>query len=193
MIRAWHFVGDRLRNGRHVPKDGVWLKHRKPLVLCKSGLHASVHPFDALQYAPGPILCQVECQGETLHINDKLVCRSRRIVQRMDVTEMLRCFAQMRVLSVIHLQPTRSFSTLLNYPMTEDSSIRKAAAGISVDDNITWNITKNTPWDAARDIALAATWTAAREDSAWTAAWTAAKNDFMILVHECFGIKPEKT
>ena len=24
---AWHFVGDRLRDGRPVPKDGEWLEH----------------------------------------------------------------------------------------------------------------------------------------------------------------------
>ena len=56
MIRAWHFVGKTLRDGRRVPKDGAWLTHTGPLALCTRGLHASRHPFDALQYAPAPTL-----------------------------------------------------------------------------------------------------------------------------------------
>ena len=52
MTRAWHFVGKKLRDGRPIPADGVKLRHTGPVVMCKSGLHASLHPFDALKYAP---------------------------------------------------------------------------------------------------------------------------------------------
>jgi len=77
---AWHFVGDSLRDGRPVPKDGEWLIHTGDLRMCKTGLHASEHPFDALRYAPGPTLCRVECAGEIVRGDDKLVCTKRRIV-----------------------------------------------------------------------------------------------------------------
>ena len=52
-IRAYHFVGDELRDGRPVPPVGEWLVHDGPVKMCESGLHASRHPFDALMYAPG--------------------------------------------------------------------------------------------------------------------------------------------
>ena len=48
MKTYYHFTGDTLRDGRPIPKPGVWLKHDGPVIPCKSGLHASEHPFDAL-------------------------------------------------------------------------------------------------------------------------------------------------
>lgn len=47
-VLAWHFVGDRLRDGRPVPKNGAWLTHDGPVEICASGLHASQCPFDAM-------------------------------------------------------------------------------------------------------------------------------------------------
>ncbi len=52
MIRAYHFVGDTLRDGRPIPADGEWLVHDGPVTICEAGLHASRHVFDALEYAP---------------------------------------------------------------------------------------------------------------------------------------------
>ena len=67
-VRAWHFVGDTLRDGSPIPADGVCLEYKGALRMCESGLHASRHPFDALQYAPGNALCLVECGGEIVEI-----------------------------------------------------------------------------------------------------------------------------
>src|SRR5574343_214538 len=103
MIRAYHFVGDKLRDGCPVPPDGEWLVHDGPVRMCASGLHASRHPFDALMYAPGPVLCLVDCDEIDAEENDKLVCRRRRIVARFDATTMLRAFARQCALDVIHL------------------------------------------------------------------------------------------
>ena len=43
-IFAFHFVGDTLRDGRPIPSDGEWLTHDGPVVMCISGLHASLEP-----------------------------------------------------------------------------------------------------------------------------------------------------
>lgn len=49
ITRAWHFIdGDKLRDGRTAPPDGVWLEQEWPLKLCQRGLHWSRHPFAAL-------------------------------------------------------------------------------------------------------------------------------------------------
>jgi hypothetical protein len=38
---AYHFVADKLRDGRAIPPDGVWLEHTGKVEMCESGLHAS--------------------------------------------------------------------------------------------------------------------------------------------------------
>ena len=168
-MKAWHFVGAKLRDGKPVPADGVKLVWNGPLVMCELGLHASLHPFDALQYAPGSTLCLVECGGEMLHQEDKLVCRERTIIARMDAEPMLRYFARMQALSVAHLWTPPD--VVCDYLMTGEESIRAAAWAAA--------------WDAARDAAWAAAGAAAWDD-AWAAAWAAARSDFAALVNECF-------
>ena len=200
-IRAWHFVGETLRDGSPVPKDGIWLKHKGPIELCSSGLHASKDAFDALQYAPGPVLCLVNCRGEFLHQDDKLVCAERQIVARMDATEMLRYFARMQALSVIHLWDAPD--VVLDYLMTADESLRDAAwdaaraaardaardaawaAARDAARDAAWAAAWDAAWDAAWAAARAAAWAAAW-DAARAAAWDAARKDFNALVNECF-------
>ena len=138
--RAWHFLakGNKLRDGSIAPKNGVWLEHKGRLVLCESGLHFSRQPFDALNYAPGPILCLVEIGGEIVEPKgeNKGICSRRKIITRMDATELLRYFARMQALSVIHLNEDLCNSEVVcDYLMTGDDSLRAAA------------------WDAARDAA----------------------------------------
>src|SRR5574343_148563 len=125
IIRTYHFVSDKLRDGRPVPPDGEWLVHDGPMVMCKSGLHASRHPFDALAYAPGPVLCLVDCDEIEAEENDKLVCRRRRIVARFDATTMLRAFARQCALDVIHLW--NAPQVVRDYLTTGDESLRDAA------------------------------------------------------------------
>jgi hypothetical protein len=146
MIRAWHFVGKALRDGRPVPADGEWLVHDGPLVLCGSGLHFSAHPFDALDYAPGETLCLVECDGDVTQVGDKGVCRRRRIVARMDATDLLRYFARMQALSVIHLWAAPP-DVVLDYLMTGDGSSRAAASAAAS------AAARDATWAAARDAA----------------------------------------
>jgi hypothetical protein len=186
MMMAWHFVGARLRDGRRVPKDDQWLTHDGPLALCRSGLHASLRPWDALHYAPGNILCRVECAGEIIHGDDKLVCSRRRIVARMDATEMLRYFARMQAVSVLHLWDFELADVVLDYLMTGDESLRAATGDAA------WAVARAAARDTARDAAVrAAAWAAravAARDAARDAARAAARDDFDALVYECFGM-----
>lgn len=124
-ILAWHFVGDRLRDGSRIPKDGVTLHYPGPIIPCQSGLHASKHPFDALRYAPGPTLCLVRCGGTIVERSDKLACSERTILARMDATEMLRYYARMQALSVVHLWDASDAA--LDWLMTCEPSARSAA------------------------------------------------------------------
>ncbi len=196
-MRAWHFVADTLRDGSPIPDDGITLVHTGPLVLCESGLHASRHPFDALRYAPGATLCLVECGGTVIVADDKLACSERTIITRKDATDLLRYFARMQALSVVHLWTPPD--VVLDYLMTGDVQIQSAAesAARSAAWSAAWSAAgsagrsaaRSAAWSAARSAAESAAesaaWSAARS-AAWSAAWSAAESDFSDLINECF-------
>jgi hypothetical protein len=124
-MRAWHFVGEKLRDGRPVPADGEWLEHEGPLVMCRSGLHAGERAWYALHYASGPVLCLVELDGEMIEGEDKVVARRRKIIVRRDITDLLRRFAREEALRVAHLWCCPE--VVRRYLETGDESIRDAA------------------------------------------------------------------
>ncbi|OFW58462.1 MAG: hypothetical protein A2133_00850 [Actinobacteria bacterium RBG_16_64_13] len=159
-MRAYHFVGATLRDGREIPEDGEWLEHESLVAMCESGLHASRHPFDALQYAPGATLCLVDVEGVVEDQDDKLVARRRRIVRRVDATALLREFARWCVLQVIHLRDAPA--VVREYLETGREDLRTAA------------------WAAAWDAA----W-----DAAWAAAWDAQRAKFAEMVNAAFGME----
>lgn len=126
-IRAYHFTGEKLRDGSPLPAKGVWLKHKGAIIPCASGLHASIHPFDALKYAPGNMLHLVEVRGDIqYHDSDKVVARERRIIKSIDAEKLLRDFARWNARQVIHLWKDAP-KVVLDYLKTEDESLRVAA------------------------------------------------------------------
>jgi hypothetical protein len=205
-MRAWHFVGSTLRDGRSVPEDGELLKFDGKPILCEQGLHFSVHPFDALQYAPGETLCLVECGGVVVMGNDKGVCAERTIITRMDATPLLRYFARRQALSVLHLYPGEPQQCVLDFLAGDDSAraaardAARAAAWNAAGDAAwaaAWNAAGDAAWAAAWNAARAAAWNAAGDaawaaagDAAWAAARdaarAAARDDFKTLVNEAF-------
>jgi len=181
-IRAWHFVGRTLRDGSSIPPDGVTLRCEGELRMCVFGLHASRDPFDALHYAPGTTLCLVECGGKIIEGTDKLVCSERTIIARMDVSELLRYYARMQALSVVHLwEPS---DVVLDFLMTGRSAAYAAADAADAA-------------DAAADAAYAAAYAAAdaayaaADAAAYAAAADRARAEFNALVYESFeGVIP---
>ena len=190
-MRAWHFVGETLRDGRPIPKDGEKLVHTGKIELCVSGLHASIHPFDALKYAPGTTLCLVECERDIDKGDDKLVCRVRAIIARMDFSEPLCYFARMQALSVIHLWKQDPLDVVLDWLMTGDEAIRVQAAYDAYD--AAYDAARAAAHAAARAAAYAAASYAAANaayyaaaNAARAAADAAARDEFEALVNECF-------
>jgi len=122
---GFHFVGAKLRDGSPVPPDGEWLCVTSPLKMCGHGLHGSPTAFEALQYAPGTVLCWCEFGGNILRGTDKFCAESRRILARFDATEILRAHARQSALSVIHLW--RAPEVVRQYLGTGDESIRSEA------------------------------------------------------------------
>jgi hypothetical protein len=100
----------------------------------------------------------VECEGiESEEMNDKLVCRRRKIVAFTPCDEILRAWARWCALQVIHLW--KAPSVVREYLETGDPDLRAAA----------WD----TSWDTASAASLAAARSAA-SSAARFAAWDAA-------------------
>lgn len=173
-ISAYHFTDATLRDGSPIPPIGEWLRFSSNVVMCKSGLHASRHPFDALQYAPGSLLHWVECEDIVEEQDDRLVCRARKIVRSVDATDMLRSFARKCALDVIHLWDAPVI--VREYLETGDDSkcaAAEAAAEAAVEaaaEAAAWGVAWDAALAAARATARAAAW-----DTAWDAAWDAAR------------------
>lgn len=130
---AYHFTGDRLRDGSPIPPIGETLVFPGKIKICCAGYHWSERPAHALKYAPGPMLHKVSYDGEVQREDDKGCSSERTILATIDATHLLRRFAADQALSVAHLwdmpQVVREYLTTL------DESLRDAA------------------WDAARDAA----------------------------------------
>ena len=179
--QAWHFIRrdengiDRLRDGTEAPKDGEWLEVTGPLKMCERGLHFSRDPYDALQYAPGEILCLIEIGGTIIDGNDKGVCSRRKIIARKDATEGLLFFARMRALSVIHSYPGEPEDCVLDWLATGDSAAWSAAESAAE------SAARLAAWSAARSAAESAAWSAA-----WSAAESEARQEWNDLVAEAF-------
>ena len=179
IIGYWFAASDELPHGdgRKVV-IGETLTVEPPIIPCERGLHASIDPFDALQYAPGPILYKVRLSGEIVaHDNDKHAASERTAIARRDATEMLWAFARKMALSVLHLWDEPPI--VREYLETGDESKRAAARDAAWDaawaaaSDPAWAAARDAAWDAARDAARDAAWAAAR-DAARDAAWAAA-------------------
>lgn len=122
-VLGWHFVGSALRDGRPIPEDGKILHQEGQIIPCTNGLHASLRLIDALQYAPGSTICRVECSGTIVSQNDKFVASHRKILWRVDGTDLLWDFARECALSVAHLWPSPIPPVIKEYLETGDESL----------------------------------------------------------------------
>ena len=209
-IYGWHFLQEdhKLRGGPTAPKNMEWLTVANP-VICRRGLHGSRTPAQALEHAPGPILCLCEFsepKGE--HFNDKFVSESRRIIARLEASEMLYYYARMQALSVVHLWDAPDVA--IDYLMTGDPAARAAAgaaarAAVSVSasdaawaavwaaDSVSASDAASVSASAAASAAASVSASTAASTAAWiaasAAAWAAsdaASAEFNALVYECF-------
>ena len=131
--RGWHFLrsdGALGYGDGRIPADGEWVRakpdeHHEVPVLCEHGMHASRRLIDALDYAPGPMLCRVEVRGNIVLGDDKLAGMERRILWRIDGENVLRDFARRCALDVVHLWDAPD--VVVRYLKTGDPDLRAAA------------------------------------------------------------------
>jgi len=176
-VKAWHFLRKSkklgYRDGRLV-RVGHTFKTSDEIIMCQSGFHASVNIMDALDYAPGPIICRVELGGEIIRGDDKCVASERTVIAMADATNVLHemaCWSAERALKRIKNPDPRSIAAIqakrkwLLGEITDAQldAARDAARGAA----------RGAATDAATDAARGAAWGAAW-DAAWGAAWGAA-------------------
>jgi len=163
-VKAWYFSDATKKllhgDGRGIA-IGVTHEVKGELKLCVTGLHASKKLIDALLYAPGSVVWQVELSGKILKGDNKM-CASKRtyLAGGIDISKVLRKFARLQALSVIDKWDCPDI--VRKWLETGDESIRsaaKSAAGLTAE-------------AAAEAAAESAAWSAA-ESAAWAAAWAA--------------------
>jgi hypothetical protein len=172
----YHFLPDDgcLRWGT---KEKVKVKHTLILPpdvkikLCEQGFHASKRAIDALQYAPGSLVCLVTLHGEIIHGQDKSVAQGRTVIAMADATNVLHemaCLCAEQALALIPNPDPRSMAAIKAkraWLRGEITDLELAGA-----------------WDSAW-AARAAAWDAAR-DAAWDAAWAAQNIMLEKMLHE---------
>lgn len=147
-VNGWHFLPADGCLAHYKPKTkvraGVTYTVSGPLTMCVRGLHFSRRAIDALDYAPGPIVCRIVATGDILHGEDKSVCTERRVIAVADASEVLREFA---LLCSAHV--ARSLETA-----APRAAARAAALAACYSDTSTARSTIEefeTAWDVARE------------------------------------------
>ncbi len=183
-MRAYWFGDDTLSHGddRSVAV-GITHTVEPPIVPCERGLHASVHPADALEYATTATLWMVDLGGEILeHGGDKIAASERTYLARIDATELLRAHARWCASQVIDLWDAPD--VVRQYLATGDESLRAAARAAAW--AAAWAAARAAAGDAARAAAWAAAGDAARA-AAGDAARDAARAAAGLLVRDLIG------
>jgi len=187
-MKGYHFTSNTLRDGSPIPQVGEWLEFDGPVVPCRSGLHASEEPFDALEFAPGNLLHRVELEGGLISHGDpvdKWCGRRRKISATIDAEDLLREFARWCAQQVLHLWDAPQ--VVVDYLSTGDATVRDAASAAA--SAAAWDAASaaamDAAWDAASAAASAAAWAAAR-GAARDAARDAQRTQFRIMVESSF-------
>ena len=171
-VLGWHFTGDKLRDGRPIPPVGEWLTHDGDVVMCKSGLHLSKHPYDALKYAPGATLHRVRGHGDIIESEDKIVCHERVILWTIPAETMqtlLWNYARWCAFQVVHLWDAPD--VVVKYLKTGDESLRAAARAAAQAASWASRAAREASWAASKAASWAASWEA--REASWATSWAA--------------------
>ena len=171
----WHFLREE-RHMRYPPYlpvvAGETYRVTGPLVLCQNGLHASLRALDALEYAPGSIVCRVLLGDEVIHDGDKVCARERTVLWMADAAPVLHEFAclvaeQVLALAAAHGYPSDPRSTAAI--TAKRAWLRGELSDPSLDRTrdeawaTVWALVRRPEWDEAWAAARAAAWSAARD------------------------------
>jgi len=172
-MKYWHFMSNKdgkpvLRDGREAPPVGVWLKCDGKVKMCSSGFHASKRLIDALQYAQGPWIAEVELGEDAVTDVDKSVSSKRKILCIVKADRLLHEFAVMCAVRAL-----------------EQANVKTEECWQAVDLKLGWleGVVSDEDLSAARSAAGNAAWSAAGS-AARSAAWSAAEKKLAAMLTE---------
>lgn len=173
-MRAWYFATEerKLRYGdnRSIVVGETHTVDPEKLKLCAYGLHASTRLIDALRYAPGSILYEVELSGKILDGKDKVCASERTYLREIDCTEIIKEFTRKQALISIDKIKVYcieiDYNIILQWLNTGDSNIKEAARAAAS------SVVKSAS-SAAKSASSAARSASSAARSAWAAAWAA--------------------
>jgi len=176
-IKAYYFAKEdrqlRYKDNRHI-RIGRTHKVDGPPILCEHGLHGSIKALDALHYAPGPILYQVELSGQLDIGDDKIAATERKYLKSFDATDLLREFARRQaMINITKIKPycsAKDYDLIVDWLETGNEEIREAARSAA---------------EAAYSAAEAAA-RAAADAAAWVAAEAAANEMLEEMIENHF-------
>jgi hypothetical protein len=215
---GWHFVTNDKRlgygDGRIVAVGKTYtVPKNRPLEFCEYGLHASKRLIDALQYAPGSVICRVELSDRVIHGDDKAVGYKRRVIAMIEGEKVLHefaCRAAEYALTFVKNPDPRSIAAIQakrDWLLCKINDCQLAAARDAARDaagDAAWAAAGNAALAAAGNAALAAAWDAARDaargaargaaraaarGAARGAAWAAAWNKLNEILTEIVNAK----
>ena len=140
-IRGWHFLHANKRlavyefstahydTGPFVRKGDIFYVDDAPCP-CNTGLHASMQLSDAINYAPGSVLCRVDSWGDVQTEADKLASHYRRVRWMVQLSaEFLRemCLAVIENCARYKLRRTKSFQRVLTAVKTGSPVVAQQA------------------------------------------------------------------
>jgi len=165
-MKAYYFgtKNRQLRYGdnRHIMIDRTH-KVDGPPILCEHGLHGSIKAMDALRYAPGPILYEVELSGQLDIGDDKIAATERKYLRSFDATDLLREFARRQaMINITKIKPycsAEDYDLIVEWLETGNEEIREAAEVAAW--SAAWSAW--SAWSAANDAAAEAARSAANE------------------------------
>ena len=183
-VLAWHFVKDDGTNRDGIKeKIGQWYKVEGEIVPCQRGLHGSVRPLDALEFAPGLILRRTEHRGTIVeHNDDKIASSERRALWQIDATKLLHlfaCWAAENALKDAKVTDERCWKAIKikRQWLGKKATDEELAAASAAARDAASDAASAAAWDAARDAASAAARAAsAASAAAWDAASAAARD-----------------
>ena len=185
---GWHFASADLRLGHGDEREirvGETLTVEPPIELCERGLHASVRPLDALNYASGPIACRVRLSGQVIAGEDKVCATERTVLGMVDATRVFSAFIRY---TLVYRQPylvklfegagladQANMIERLDMAFAPYSDIKDTIATAAAAARAAGRLAAGTDaYAAARAAGLAARAARAAGDAAGDAAWAAA-------------------
>lgn len=155
-VLAWHVTDECQRDGKPLSAIGVEQRYDAAIVPYKTGLYASRRLLDALPYGTGSVVTQVSVASIEQEWEDKLVCRSRTALWRVDAEQAFRTFARQCAWECAGL--AKLSAAAIEFLRNGGDSLAARDEARDCARTFDWNMQEDAAYFAARDAVFYASW-----------------------------------